>query len=403
MIIKERKKFPVVLLVLVVVLVVALAIYFFWTKTREGGLGLLNVGTKGTKSTEFKSQEYSERLFDLERKIDDEADRGKLRAFEREVQEITKSPNSLAEEAQGKLLLSRIFIYRYANNQSIVQGIELIKEVAKNEKYSSLWRAEAYSYMANLFRDVVEEDYLSAIWSDDYFKSLKDNEYPEVGTITNVCRASFDLYPLPLCSYRVAAFDLARLIEDKSAHNLSDDRKVWYLEDAKKKIAAGDAVSSKYPFPYLNLFDKGKILLMQASRQTELYLLGQVSKDFGPGAEAKYKESVAIFNSGKALPDQEEGFITYWYVCFLAEVYGDERIDDIVKLTDQLVERYGKNRNKPFFLYMKKLNAMPRTNNNELVIKATALLAQKNPRFKELMKELGWSEERLNTPFPKLP
>ncbi|MFH0929856.1 MAG: hypothetical protein V1814_01225 [Candidatus Moraniibacteriota bacterium] len=395
----EKSKKIILVLVVALFLMIIIGIIFKMVAPK----GELDGSVKNNKSAASESQLYSDRLFELEKNIDNEKNIDKVREMEREVREITHAPSSAAEEAQGKLLLARIFIYRYANSQSVVQGIDLIREVAKNEKYSKLWRSVAYDYMANSFRDVVDDDYLVSIWSDDYFKPLKDKEYPEVGTIKNVCNASFDLYPLPLCSYRIAAFDLARLIEDKSSHNLNDAKRAQYLEDAKEKIAAGDAVTSKYPFPYLNIFNKGKILLMQASRQTELYLLGQVSKDFAGEAERKYKESVVIFNSGRALPDQEEGFITYWYACFLAEVYGDERIDDIIKLTDQLVERYNKNRTKPFFLYMKKLNAMPGTNNNELVTMGTALLSQKNPRFKAVMKELGWTEERLNTPFPKLP
>jgi hypothetical protein len=362
------------------------------------------------------SRNYSKELFDLEKRLDntasvEEVEVGKrlsnensgkvISEIESEVRKIAKNELSPAEDAQSKLLLSRILLYRVSGSDSPARGIELLKEVAKSDNYPSLWRALAFQRLSDTIKDVVDDQYLKIITDDAYFKSMRDESYPQGGTVKNLCQASFDLYPLPLCSYRIANFYLYRLLDDKMLHNLDDQQRKDYLKNAKEKIDMAEKVMSNYPLEYQNIFDRGKGIFWKPFIRTKLYLLGEIdSKDFMIQGDNNFVESISIFNSGKVWPTPE-AFFTYFYAVSIAEVYREEKIDKVKELTDEVVQRYKRYPKIPFFLYTRKL--ADSKYNNTYDVMQFILLSHMNPNFRNLLVELGWSEERLNTPFPKLP
>ncbi len=386
------------------VILLGLAGYLFFVKNSPPGFFVsekpkneqnnnITVGTQGL-------QNYSKVLFNLERKLDQSKETQAALEIESQARQILKSDISPSEDAQAKLLIARILLYKFSDRSSIFEGMDLLKQVAKDPKYTKLWRALAFERISNTIKDVGDDENLKITLEDDYFKSMRDNTFPESGTIKNICQASFNLYPLPLCSYRIANFELYRLLEDKVYKNLNDQQRADYLNDAKEKINIAETVASKYPLEYVNLFDKGKIMFWKPFIRTKLYLLGQTGKDFMVPGNDQFEESVKIFNSGLVWP-KPEGFFTYFYATSLAEVYHEEKIDKIRELTDSLVSRYDQFPELPFFLYMRNLSDQKYSSSYENM--QVALLSQLNPNFKKLMLGLGWTEERLNTPFPKLP
>jgi hypothetical protein len=391
----ERNNKIIVLLVLVLIIVI---IFLGWLVSR-------NKFRSNIRSGEFVSGDlkpYSDRLFDLEKKMDEEANtRVKVLGIESEIRKIMQSSPSADDEAHAKLLLARIFIYRFGDNGSVVEGINLAKEIPKYEKYSKIWRAKALEFISNLIRDVPDQDYVDMIWNDTYYKPFQDKDYPDSGGVRNICKASLEIYPLPLCSYRLAGFDLNRLIEDRVFHTLSDEERSDYSNDAKNKIAQAEALLSIYPFPYKNLFDQARISLRRAKRQKEMFLLGWGNSDSLGESEKNFKACMDAYSKGTISMYHSSVYVIYNYVSFLAEVYGEDRISEIKELTNNIAELYQQNPNSAFFVYMRKLKDP--SFDNKYISMQVSLLGKMNPEFKKIFLDMGWPEERLNTPYPKLP
>jgi hypothetical protein len=353
------------------------------------------------ESTAINEKQDSQKLFDLEEKMDNEDLKRKEEIDTvSQIRSIIRNTKSPAVEAQGKVLLSRMLIYKIAKSPSALEGVTLLKEVVKNKSYPAAWRAMAYESMASSIRDVGDEDYLSVYWKDDELKKLKNEAYPEDGTIKNICEASFKIMPFPICSYRIANFELSRLIEDKVYHTLSDQEREAFLEDAKEKIAAAQDSTENYPLSHLNLFEHGKTVFFHAVTQNQLYLLGLIPEDYKFQAEGEFQEAINIFNNGK-LFRIPESFFTFYYAVFLSEMYGDSKIDQIRSLTDHLVDTYNKYHSTPFIRFLK-VQTLPVYDKTFLSMRI-ARISRMNPNFKRFMGEIGWSQNRLNMEAPKLP
>jgi len=384
--------------ILVAIVAIALVGYFL-VKFKGNAVDMQKNENKDQSGKMTK--DYSKELFNLERGLDGTTSASIVLDIESQVRKIAKNNLSPDEDAQAKLLLARILNYRVSGSDSPIAGMNLLKEVAKNEKYPNLWRSLAFQGISDTIKDVADDEYLKIILEDDYFKSMRNEAYPQGGTIKNLCQASYDLYPLPLCSYRIANFDLFRLLDDRMIHNLNDQQRADYMKDAKEKIDVAEKLMSNYPLEYMNLFDKGKSEFWKPFIRTKLYLLGEIKdKNFMVEGAKNFEDGVEIFSNGKIWP-KPQGFLTYFYATSVAEVYREEKIDKIRELTDDLVERYKQFPKIPFFIYTRKLSDTKYNNTYDAM--QFILLSQLNPNFKNLLLELGWSEERLNTPFPKLP
>jgi hypothetical protein len=390
----ERRN-KIIIFSLLVALIGALIIFEIASKS-------ISIPFLDKKTADNSLKSYSKQLFDLERKLDEDGDtKAKASSIKSEVRKILRASLSPEDEAHAKLFLARILIYRFGDNPGTVEGINLVKEIPKDERYPAIWRAKALEFISNLIRDVPGQDYVDMIWNDSHYKPLQDKDYPDSGGVRNICEASLKIYNLPLCNYRLAGFELDRLIEDKVFHTLDDEKRNEYLSDAKNKIAKAEALSSAYPFQYKSLFDEARLSLRRAKRHKELFLLGQASNDSIDKSEEEFMDCKKIYSKGTISMYKSSVYVDYNYVAFLAETHRDDRSAQIKELTNDIVDLYHKNPNSAFFVYMKKIRTP--SFDNKYISMQVSLLSKINPEFKKIFLDMGWSGERLNTPYPKLP
>lgn len=309
------------------------------------------------------------------------------------------------QEAHFKILLAASYINN-SDNPKIREGINILKNLAVDSNYSNGWRAVALDRLSVYGNDIGFKLSKKYIFNDGPFKPLiKENKLGIA--IRRLYEWSDDLFPMVNPNYQIAHWYLVQLVEDRENKNLSQDKYKEYLSLAKERIKKGETNFKRSP---LWLYDWERLVLiyqLHGKVLGKLFLLKEynnkkeIEESFKKAIEV-YKEkfniaSLPIPASKISAPSLKRLLpsTVFYYAAFLAETDGEFRKKDIKIILESIYDtELMKPKNFSFYGFLK--NEKNSAHDKHYHKREILLLANLDERFKDLLKQLGWSDEQLN-------
>lgn len=321
-----------------------------------------------------------------------------------ELEKIIKSPASRQNEAYAKILLA----LAYFNIGKPVESAGLFKEVAKNDEYPNKQRALAVYHLIQIANNQGLDFFRQYILNDEPFKSFYTETNADPGdnaslAIRKMAEWEDSLSPSVMANYRIANWYAEKLFENELRPFLTDFEKDEYNKILIQKLQKADEFFAQWPLQIMESGDRGilsSIYLQKGVIYEKHYLVSGISSS-KITAENSYKEAAKLHQS-VFLPKKLKLEIPFYYAAFLAEIYGKSRLVEIRKLTepihDSAVSEIKKD--EAFLAFLKNGKVLPEI---RFAKRALLMLAKVDPDFKNLLKNLGWSDENLEMKIIALP
>lgn len=312
-----------------------------------------------------------------------------------ELEKIIKFPTSLDKEAYAKILLAGVF---FDNNDTAFKAIGLLKEVAIEEKYPKRWRAIAINNIAQVANNYPKDFREKYIFSSQPFESFYKKEKNLSLVIRRLYEWSDQLHPLDIPNYQIAHWYADMLARDRIQPYLSLEKKEKYSLILNQRLKKADQLFAQTPLSKQDHDTLLLVYLLKARILGKLYLINP-SNEAKTNTEIFFKKALKI-DQEIFLP-KKTGYATlFHYAAFLAEVYGNSKINEIKSLLTPLYDP-SINRNQGFFsqfLTNEKTSFYIKHYHKREIL----LLVNLDERFKDLLKQLGWTDEQLNTKITPL-
>lgn len=382
-----NKKYIFIILIILLIFGVVAGIYYFFTeKTFEQNREeIIRLMTEGDN--------YSQTADKIEKLLN------------------KKKFENLDQEANFLILLAASYINN-SDNSRIKEGIDILKNIVTNSNYSNKWRAVALDRLAVYGNDIGLKLSKKYIFNEGLFKPLIKEKKLGIA-IRRLYEWSDNLFPMVNPNYQIAHWYAVQLIENKENKNLSQDEYREYLSLAKERSKKGEIIFRQTP---LWLYDWERLVLIyqiHGKVAGKLYLLKgynnkkEVEESFKKAIEV-YKDKFQITSSFISVAKISSPSLrrilpstVFYYAAFLAETDGESRKEDIKTILEPI---YNSEliKLKPFNFY-EFLQDEKNSNHNEHYHKREILLVAKiDSRFKDLLKQLGWTDEQLNVKIAPL-
>lgn len=315
------------------------------------------------------------------------------------------------QEANFKILLAASYINN-SDNPKIREGINILKSLAIDSNYSNKWRAVALDRLAVYGNDIDFKLAKKYIFNDGPFKHLiKENRLGIA--IRRLYEWSDSLFPMVNPNYQIAHWYTVQLIEDKENKNLSQDKYKEYLLLAEERRRKGETIFKQTP---LQLWDWERLVLiyqLHGKVLGKLYLLKEYN--YKKEAEESFNKAIEVYKDKfqiTSLPIPAAKIsapslkrilpsTVFYYAAFLAETGGESKKENIKIILESIYDpeliKFSK------FNFYKFLQNEKNSNHDKHYHKREILLvAQIDSRFKDLLKQFGWTDEQLNVKITPL-
>jgi len=273
--------------------------------------------------------------------------------------------------------------YKIAVSQSEgsnpIEGIVLLKEIAANVNYTTKIRAYSIQHIGHLLYAINTKEINDEIFKDEPYKSFlsgSENDYSIARR--KLYEYASSIYPLGIPELRIAKWYSEEILR---LQKLSGEDNKQKIEGMKSIIGQKMISADKYLADIVNSEQSrsfaAEVLYRKANVQADLYLAGD--KNFGD-PEENYKKSlnVAILKVGN------ESSASIRYAVFLAEMYGEKRLQDIKALLAGFYSGRYDATNTVRSIRNEK-NGLLGNKNDYL------LLAKLDPMWRDFLISLGWT------------
>lgn len=318
------------------------------------------------------------------------------RVDKRSIQELevaVKLASGSDQEAHAKwdLGLAQILLVSPAT------GVSTLKEIVVDESYSLVYRSGALIRILGAYMGTRDQNFAKAhifTGGEPWDSFVKDTDVDEA--VRRAYEWGEDFHTTSIGNYMVAAWYGEQLLEDsqKKTGMLTPEQKADFKEKFTTHLAvAEDLVAGPLASPMLEIWEKASMLNMRGSVYSIAYALGN-KEDDKKNAEESFNQAIRMISD---LPETyasvyREGFsrfFQYEYARFLAYLTRVKKEDHTAKIRELLtpaIEARGQKLN--FFTLLRNIGMLPDAHH---VKQWTLLIAEVDLRFKELLKELGWT------------
>ena len=208
-----------------------------------------------------------------------------------------------------------------------IEGIALLKEVIANENYTPMIRAYAVQQLAHLLSAYNTSEIRDEVYKDEPYKSfLAEGDYPLA--LRRLYEYSSSFYPLGVPELRIARWystEVLKLVQGGGSDEATKNNIEGMKSIIRQKLANADKYLLEISTDEQARSYTAEVLYRKGAVLGELYLAGDTS--FGD-PEATFKKALEL----SAIRAGQESAAKLRYAVFLAEMYGEERVDDIKKL-----------------------------------------------------------------------
>lgn len=288
---------------------------------------------------------------------------------------LSGTKNDIKEESYAKVLLG----YDYLFFIDPIKGIEILKEVVSNSKYSDYYRAFAIGMIGDKYEFYSDKDFgKNYVFTGDFFgQFIKENPNDIDLAYKKLYEFSDKLFSHTITNYRIALWYSVQLLNNK---NLSLGQKEEYVLKIKEKIAEGDKL---YNNTLGRQSSRGLAWQLKARILANLYL-------YDPKNITKYQikdyfqKSLLILTTAPI--DRHMKSLTYYaifyYAAFLAKAENPVPADEIKRLLEPLYDV--SIRNYLIFDFLR----LARDVADSLYKNDIVNLSKIDPRFKFLIEQL---------------
>jgi len=315
----------------------------------------------------------------------------------------------LGQEANLKILLAESYV-NDLREDDFKKGLNILKESAANDAYPAKWRAIAFDRLVSFVSSKGASFAKENVFNDAYFSPMM--EEGDLGiALRKLDERSLALYNTVVPNYRIANWYALQLIENGK---LSEEEKKKYLQITKAMLENGEALFNKED-PHANWDDVRLILVYQYYGEvaTKLYLL----KEFDDSQKIidSFNNAVKIYEKRynfKDWPVAKDKIIAlplkaqlpsliFSYATSSAVIQNQENQEKIGAILGVLYDKEWNEKNifNIFDFLSSEKNISHANQYHRLKIVS---LAKADNRFANLLKELGWTENDLNS-LPVLP
>ena len=221
--------------------------------------------------------------------------------------------------------------HKLAISQSLgsrpIEGITLLKEVIANENYTPMIRAYAVQQLGHLLSAYNTSEIKDEVFKDEPYKNfLAEGDYPLA--LRRLYEYSSSFYPLGVPELRIARWystEVLKLVQGGGSDEATKNNIERMKSIIRQKLVNADKYLLEISTDEQARSYTAEVLYRKGAVLGELYLAGDTS--FGD-PEATFKKALEL----SAIRAGQESAAKLRYAVFLAEMYGEERVDDIKKL-----------------------------------------------------------------------
>lgn len=335
--------------------------------------------------------------------------------FEGERKEAIPVLEKLADEAPSKTEEARIkmmLAFAYLEVQDgLKKSTNLLKEVGADPSYPALLRAIAIEDMGDLWMlGARKNDALASnIFSGEPYASFPDSSPPFttkhaqlLSGANRIYEYASSFYALPISEYRIAEWNVKLAFRSSKAKSIKlPNQTSNYLKVAKDHLSKGnEAFSGASKLGYSGT-DSGYAYWVKG---VTLGMLSEVenSEKFKNEAEEAFRDSIVILKQSDyrnaAYTKSHILWASFSYASFLERAYGEDREQEIQDLLVNVTDSSASAKThsgKYKFGFMRYLERIGKSQSAGLgFIKydrdSATRLAKIDPKFAELLKQLGW-------------
>jgi len=306
-----------------------------------------------------------------------------------ELEKILENPTSPEIEAASRVLLGLAYIY--GSDRDAVTGIEILKDVAVRNNYPKVQRAIAVQYIAEVAGSYPEDFAKQHVFVGQPFESFYKNGNFSVA-LRKLDEWADELFPIAVPNYRIAHWYAEQLMRNKINPYLSQPKEKQYFAILKQRLERADALFKKVP---MNSWNQDRLLrsyLLRARTLGKLYLIN--GGDAVKSEAEKYFQLALEVNNKHFAPKGLGMAAPFHYAAFLAETASNNQVDIKDKIKSLLEPIYGapRDRNRAFFSFLEREKEDAHAGHYHR--REIILLANIDPRFKALLKNLGWTDSQ---------
>ncbi len=313
-----------------------------------------------------------------------------------ELEKILNNPTTIKIEAEARVLLGLAYVY--GSDKDVVAGIKILKDVAVNNNYPKVQRAIAVQHITEIIDSYPESFAKQYVFVGQPFESFYKNENFGVA-LRNLDEWADELYPIAVPNYRIAHWYAERLIRNKINPYLSKSKEKQYFDILKQRLERADALFKTVPMDEWNQDRLLLCYLLKARILEKLYFVNGGDKMKN---DARNYFQLALDVNNKYFSPKGIGLTTpFHYAAFLSETSSGNQADiDKIKSFLEPIYSASRDKNSGFFSFLEREKMD--THNTHYHKREILLVTKFNSAFRDLLKQLGWTDEQLNIKIKSL-
>ncbi len=306
-----------------------------------------------------------------------------------------------ANKNNAKINLANSYFYKNKDGDNRIKAVLILKQIVKDLNATNNNKANALRTLGDFYyRDVDANFAKQYIFDGDKFAEILKNSNGNAElAIKKIYEWSNEFNPRAIVYYRLGAWHCCSALLSIEGKNprLSAETVKEYITIVKEMLRQGDKYfANEMSNDILSKAQQGTAYHLRARALAGLYTysMGPTKEEI----EENYQKAINLYETGDNYISKMHSILTvrFHYAAFIVEFEGKNAVNKIKSIIEPVISGFNNSEIKKadFYNFLKNINEPE--NNFHYRRRRALLIAKYVPEFRDLLKQLGWTEEQLN-------